>query len=138
ADPLRPDVLARGMHRHDPRRMDAGLPARLEELVLSYGEAALLELAVQEQTGTGPEPVDEPGAVEPDGLRLAGGGLDVRLQDREPPPPGRPHPGQDDLDLDGGLLPELQLGQSYGLRPVAVAVRQVPEQIAEARNPHLR
>ena len=85
----------------------------------------------------GLQPIREPGAVEPDGLHLAAGIAHVRLEDRQPAAAGGPHLRPDHLDLDGRLLPEPQIGQAHRLGAVAIAVRQMAEQVAEARDPHL-
>ena len=108
-------------------------------LVLGDGEAALLELAPQQQPRPGRQLVREPGAVEP-------GRGHARRSRRRPPPRGcvsrrrrvgRTLPALVDLDLDRRLLPQLQLAEPDRRGPVAVGVRQVAEQVAEARDPDL-
>src|SRR4051812_39076838 len=93
-------------------------------------EAALLELAVQQQPRTGHEPVREPGPVEPDGLHLAARIDDIGLEDREASASGGPQLRALDLDLDRRFLPQPQIAEADRVRAVAVAVREVAEQVA--------
>ena len=58
-------------------------------------------------------------------------------EDRQAPAPSRPQLRAAHLDLDGRLLPQPQLPDADRLGPITVAVGDVAQQIAEARDLHL-
>ena len=100
-------------------------PRRAEQLVLGHGEAPLLELAAQQEPRAGLELVGEPGAVEPHRRQLPALIGDLRLEDGQPragESGGRARPAH--LDLDGRLLPQLQVTEADRGGAIAVAVRE--------------
>ena len=140
ADALRAQSLGGRVHRDHPGGVEASGCSghvRVQELVLGDVEAALLELPAQQQPRAGDEPVRQPGPVEPDGLHLAARIRYVCLEDRQAPAPSRPQLRAAHLDLDGRLLPQPQLPDADRLGPITVAVGDVAQQIAEARDLHL-
>ena len=139
AKPLRAQPFRCWMDGHDPGRVDSGGgAARAEHLVGLHAKAGAVELAEQEQPRALGEAVDEPGLVEPDGLRRPGVVGDRRLHDHEAAATRGPHAGRAHVHLDRRLLADPQLGELSRLSPVPVGVRNVQEDVAHGAQAHVR
>ncbi|MER6345771.1 AAA family ATPase [Streptomyces sp. NPDC001595] len=138
--------LYRAVHRVDPAFMDTS--ARLAAIAEGDGYDDVTDFAALSLTGTGPDAMDGPEALDP----LYG--LDtpnLRLSDPGPPPPGGPLPSESDPagrertvlapqplptgPTDPGLLEEAlaELERMVGLEPVKRQVKALSAQLNMAR-----
>ena len=126
AELLRRDLLARGVHGGEVGRGGSAV-----QVVGADVELVPPELAAEAHPRAGPELVDEPCLVEPDGGDLPAVVRDPRLDDREPRP-GSPNRGADDLAGDGDLLlAREQVGDPHFVDGGLVAERPVLEQVCD-------
>ena len=121
------------MHGDDPERVQRPLSlGRLTgELVGGDSEPRAVELAAEQHRRTLLQLLRDPVLVEPDRLHRAAGVGNGGLDDPEVAPAGRTDAHRADLDEDGGLFADPEVGDVADLAAVAVAVREAPEEVAE-------
>ena len=146
SNPVRAQALGGRVHRHEADRVQAKLLVRrrgirtrfADDLVGLDPKPRAVELAAQQQMRPRGESLDQPRLVEPHRLQRPGGVADLRLDDPQPTPAGRTHAGRLDLDQHRRLLVDAKLRHLTDVGVVAVAVREVPEQVADRLETHLR